>query len=142
MGMFDLLNNELPVSNIGNSSTPHFADLNNDGFLDMIIGNDRGGLQLYATDLSADYIISKNNDLVALDILDLSVYPNPGSGLFNVSLPAGEKLDKLVILDALGKVAFEFTENKIDIRAYPSGVYTVLVYSESGRRGQVCLVKD
>jgi hypothetical protein len=50
-----LLTDEYGGIDVGNRSSPALADLNHDGVYELIVGNQRGGLELYSTDLVVGY---------------------------------------------------------------------------------------
>ncbi|MGB0430502.1 MAG: T9SS type A sorting domain-containing protein [Bacteroidia bacterium] len=58
---------------LGSNTKPHFADLNQDGYLELLVGTFCGGVELF----TADSVVVSNPDkfLNASNVLD--VYPNP-----------------------------------------------------------------
>jgi hypothetical protein len=62
-----------------------FADLNNDGLLEMAVGNERGGLQIFGTSLPAQ-LSSASRD-TPKDSPGPKVWPNPASHTLWFSLP-------------------------------------------------------
>ena len=67
---------------------------------------------------------------------NLNIYPNPTSGMFNISFVTEEVVDlKLSIIDSYGKTILienndifigEFTK-KVDLSEYPKGIYMVQI---------------
>ena len=54
-GPLDLVDEDFGGIDVGNRSAPALADLNHDGVYELIIGNQRGGLELYSTQLLVGY---------------------------------------------------------------------------------------
>ena len=59
----------------------------------------------------------------------VKVYPNPSKGLINISIIENETIDKIVIVDVLGKIVSVKTENtsQIDISELANGIYIMQV---------------
>jgi len=60
------------------------------------------------------------------------VYPNPGSGLFNVTSRRGDNFEQLLVLDANGRMVREYkdihsTQLEVDITEQASGIYYLLI---------------
>ena len=62
---------------------------------------------------------------------EIKVYPNPSSGMLNISNPNGDQIDRIVILDVLGKTVFSKTENinQINIEELNDGLYKLKAFS-------------
>lgn len=69
--------------NEGFQSHLAFADLNDDGFLEMFVGNLRGGLSAFATNLPADMTTPVQEPLTPLNI---QISPNPASELLQIEV--------------------------------------------------------
>jgi hypothetical protein len=69
----------------GARSRPAFADLNADGLLEIAVGNERGGLQIYATNLPAQ--LSSASQDIRQQEQGPKVWPNPASHTLWFSLP-------------------------------------------------------
>ncbi len=102
LGVYDTLS-----QNFGNLPTSHnsdiaIADLNNDGFLDYVIGNIRGGLTIYT---DKNYIT--NNSTVSKTKVQevLSLYPNPATNDLRIKLAKSiDKPVQLTIYNSLGQI--------------------------------------
>lgn len=75
--------------------------------------------------------------------LSLQLYPNPVQDLFH--LESDSAIDRLVIIDALGKElynqAFNTTKMTIDIGPFGSGLYIIKVFSGS-KQDQIKIIKN
>lgn len=65
---------------------------------------------------------------------NLNIYPNPGSGIFNIELPAGENASSVTVRDVLGNVIHNRSlvnsvtaPQQIDLNSVAAGVYFVKV---------------
>lgn len=136
MGEFSVY--ETAISNIdeGVRSSISLADINNDGNLEMVIGNYRGGIEIF--ELGGSPLLglrSQKNDLCKVH-----VYPNPASEVavlenktFNSSITA------YTFRDYLGRTV----ESKWNLNAsiltlnlmnYPPGPYFVEIFLSNGKR--------
>ena len=73
---FKLLNSIEGVHHLGERLHPAVADLDNDGLLEVVIGNRRGGLSLFSTDLTTSGTTAA---ITTLELPDIRVSPNPAS---------------------------------------------------------------
>ncbi|MBK8880624.1 MAG: T9SS type A sorting domain-containing protein [Haliscomenobacter sp.] len=92
----------LPRKEIGFNSRPALADLNSDGFLDLVVGNNRGGLQLYQTPWKSSpaTAITEQNRLG-----ELGLFPNPARSEFRIQFPEAseESLQEAALFDIQGR---------------------------------------
>lgn len=62
--------------------------------------------------------------VTTIDDLGMNIYPNPSTGIFNIT---GKTLEKVVVLDMTGREVSQFVNlgqfAQIDIRELPSGIY-------------------
>ncbi len=118
----------------GRNSVVDVADIDNDGFLEMIIGNERGGLALYNTTVSAatGEIQSSVDDAESINAV--SIYPNPTSR--RLTIEATERIDQVVVYNQLGQVVHSQEINnsigQLQMEHYLSGLYRLAIYLESG----------
>ena len=77
--------------------------------------------------------------------LDISIYPNPSTGLINIDLQNAGKNSVIQIISVSGQVVLEIqTRNDvetIDLRAFDKGVYLVKVMGEKGVAVEKILLK-
>lgn len=67
----------------------------------------------------------------------IGIYPNPGSGIFNIRGFRG--IRSIMVMDLTGRIVFETAEPSngiINLSGQPAGLYIVRVVSESGRTVQ------
>lgn len=118
---------------VGNRSHPAFADLDNDGYLEAAVGNLRGGLELFKTNLLAES--SSVAPTPRSPRLALALYPNPADdAVWAQSQFSGDKRWRLYNLQGLslasgmgGAPSF-----RIELGDLPPGVYVVEVVSDEG----------
>lgn len=101
------------------------ADLNNNGFLEAAIGNARGGLQLFATDIPTPVISSVAEKPTSAQA---QVYPNPTGGALFVRLPEDRSEPALFqLFSADGKLAQEARRQgpvwQESLEGLPAGLY-------------------
>ncbi len=117
----------------GNRSSPAFADINNDGILEMMTGNQRGGLTLYRTQLKDCSVTTKTTN--PAQMLPISITPNPAATwvrvdvqtLTDVQWRASNTLGQTV---ASGKSTGTFT---LDVQTWQAGIYYLEVTSGTQR---------
>ena len=95
-------------------------DLTGNGDLETIIGNFRGGLAAYATEMSTATAEIKREK-------SIKVFPNPVRNLLTVILPEGKTNVDFQILNSIGQRVkagyFAEKNNRVSIGNLPSGIY-------------------
>lgn len=120
----------------GARTHPAIADINDNGLLDLIVGNFRGGVSLYETLYQVDG--SVNLASVETHPMEMVVFPNPAGVSFQVHMKSGEIFpgDRWDLIDPLGKVlksgTVQDTPLKIDVKEVPVGHYYFRVITGSG----------
>ena len=133
---FNGLENEWPLldANLGNTmngyrTVPDFADIDNDGFIEMVVGNYRGGLTLYKTDLISNTVNTKNLN----NGIEIKISPNPANESFNIQT---ENNGVWKLFDTNGKLLEKgFHKNnltEISTVQYADGVYFLNFLSDDG----------
>lgn len=135
-GEFTKLEEDFGNLHLGARLSQNFVDIDNDGKLEMIVGNDRGGLSLYQTDFDALLINTTNpkNELA------LEIFPNPAGEVLNIHLKDVGNAAIIRIYSAAG--ALLRVENMavalkaLDIKNFSTGVYIVEIERDGlvGRR--------
>lgn len=122
---------------IGRNSVPAVFDIDNDGFLELLIGNRRGGLDFYNTSYSVEGLdTGVENDFV----LEATIYPNPTDGSFQIMTE--EKLSEVILYDITGRPLEEWKGgvNYYQVDDLQSGTYLLKVSTFDGRNSIYKLV--
>ncbi len=116
----------------GINSHPTAGDLNNDGILDIIIGNDRGGIT---------FLIGQPKPIGINPIRNVKnpvVFPNPNNGSWvNITKNSTEEFT-LSLIDMQGKIILSeisesgYSSHKMDLKTVPNGIY-ILKSSSVGK---------
>ncbi len=109
------------------------ADFNNDELLDVVVGNERGGLAIYATDVFSALTTSTTS----IEEEEISIYPNPVAEQLTIQLSNQVKAEKwLTIYGSEGRVHLTQRMNSIreivDLSRLESGVYFLKIHSNTG----------
>ena len=100
--------------------TVNGKDITGDGKMDLLIGNDAGGVAIYAGDSIAVSVPELNNYSI-----DFILYPNPGNSNFNITCSL-QDFNSLKVYDVAGKIIHQGTlmavQTNISIDL-PNGVY-------------------
>lgn len=108
------------------------ADINDDGMVEIVIGNRRGGISIFSQ--SEINTVSINN--VSLPENFISLYPNPTRGQIRLDFQNDlTESVKTKVLNALGQVIHSVeldADYSLDISYLPSGVYFISFFAENG----------
>ncbi len=119
---------------IGERSNADFADLNNDGYIDAIVGNLSGGLSLFHGRI---YDVSLPE--VEVEDQNVSIYPNPNQGNFSIDLPLDVLMQypDLQIFNVQGQIIWEEklqSDGQINLPAnIPSGLYIGILQNANSK---------
>ncbi len=124
----------------GNNTSLAIADIDNDGFYEMIIGNMRGGLSAFDTEWQAAPVSTQQ----VVNTLDFKVFPNPTSQKFQINWQGNDDI-AIKIHDQLGRLVFSKNQlNKsnstIDISNLEKGIYFISLETAKGRGVQKLVV--
>ena len=112
----------------GQNTVLSTADVDNDGFLEMIVGNGRGGLSFFNTDLACTVSSSEE---IPDDHAEISLYPNPSQGLYKLSDPDG-KVNSVEVYTSSGAYLGQSSDpDEIDLRTLPTGIYMAKIYLDA-----------
>lgn len=127
----------------GRQSIGAVADINGDGFLDVLVGNKRGGISIYSYNPN---VVSLTETLTQANI---SAYPNPAMDKVWLNVP--ESWDNSVglrveIYNCQGQVLQTLTnyhpkQNPIDIQAMPTGLLWLKIIAPDAQPTGLKLVK-
>jgi hypothetical protein len=122
---------ENPSLFTGFRTAADFADLNNDGFIDAVVGNMSGGLSLFDGRV---YDVGQEENAFADNADWLQIYPNPSEGSFRLDWNKSThgSLQSLVVLNFAGQKVAHFSapelENKISLSPQlEDGVYLLII---------------
>ncbi|MFK7936034.1 MAG: T9SS type A sorting domain-containing protein [Saprospiraceae bacterium] len=131
---YTLANEMLSPEPIGVRLSPTLADINDDGKLDMAIGNARGGITFFTTDLDAQE--SVNTTQVAEDA-GISIYPNPAQDMINIAFDKANSTSQLIeVFNVNGQLTQRLSTNKattqISVANWTAGLYVWRIKTKEG----------
>ena len=134
-GMFNEVSNELSGLIEGYFVKLAVADINNDGYRDFAIGNERGGVRFYSQDTNTVF----TRQLVQPEALAITLFPNPAHDY--ITLDFEKELygqASIQIINSVGQVLQHknFTnlqgQQRIEVYDLPKGIYFCRVQSDKG----------
>ena len=127
---FNLISDNFLNLNVGAYSSFHVNDLDHDGYLDLFVGQDLGGLYHFEVDPN-----SQSNVEELKNGLDLIIYPNPTDGTITIYSEKAEILSFMVV-DLYGNKIISnctFTQTAtIDLTGLSAGIYLVRIENDFG----------
>ena len=126
---FNLVENGLSTLKNGFQVKPALADINNDGFFDLLVGNARGGLQLYQTPWQK--LTTNTKEIKNASSAKIIVYPNPSDDFIRLKYESANSFSnvKISVFDVLGRCLMtleNYNENSpINISTLPNGFYQI-----------------
>ncbi len=110
---------------VGEESRISITDIDGDEVLDLLLGNFRGGLNFYQTDLNIDGTVGNQN---LSEGPAFQVFPNPANEYVELRMEAFTgALYNIEIFDLLGRSTFQRSFNgerlRIDTRDFGAGIY-------------------
>lgn len=131
---FPLLSNAWGSIRTGARSRLAFADLNSNGLMEAAVGNERGGIQIFATDLPAQPATSVFENASQVQV---KVFPNPASEAVFFSLPeSGSEAIMFHLFSADGRLVRKgqrqgpvWQESLSDL---PAGLYVWRIHGKPG----------
>ncbi|MFN3342470.1 MAG: T9SS type A sorting domain-containing protein [Flavobacteriales bacterium] len=113
----------------GLRTAPAVADLNNDGFMDMILGNFRGGLSFFVGDPQGSSSVQEYANI------DFSIYPNPVSDQLFIAISDYIPGYRIIIHDLTGRKLYSGAINAdrtaIDVSSFVPGLYFISIFNGS-----------
>ena len=112
---------------VGSNSAPAIADIDGDGYLEMLVGTPRGGFEFWNTDIKV------TSGVGVRDIYDeIKIYPNPAQSFINIDIDdISENRIVATIYDIMGKKIsvdnISSGNNKINIEKLINGTYLLKI---------------
>jgi len=124
--------NGIAVINQNNKSTSYdvYAAVCSNGtiYLASDILTNVGQHLLISNVIGSDSTLAISDEIATNEI---TVFPNPTNGIATISLKNNALIDKVELVDSMGKIVTVATENtaEIDLTTYSSGIYVLKIYS-------------
>ena len=138
-GTFTLVDSTYGNIREGKITHPTITDINGNGMLDILVGNSRGGLGFFTTDLPVSTVDFKND-------LTLNIFPNPVDQFFYLEIEGlnGRQAD-FRIYNTIGQTVVEknlpYQKNGVNVSHLSAGVYFCEVIVENRRGVRKLVVK-
>lgn len=132
-GSFTLEDDDYGQLKEGYKTSPAVADLNGDGYFECIIGNRRGGVSAYTTDIKE---LSTSITGVSNDETGAVLFPNPATGHVTIQLTQNNQINSIALYDMGGRkmnIDGLWRSNLMNLAGYAPGLYVVLVETTKGR---------
>ena len=133
-GTFTLVDSTYGNIREGKVTHPSIADINGNGTLDILVGNSRGGLGFFTTDLPVNTTDFKND-------LTINLFPNPVDEFFYLEIEGlNGKQANLRIYNTIGQTMIEkdlpYQKNGVNVNNLSAGIYfcEVIVGNRRGVR--------
>jgi hypothetical protein len=143
-GTFTLVNPNLGDTKEGKRSTAAFADLDGDGYLEMVVGNNRGGLSLFTTPL--DVTAGPSSAFDRSVVQPTRIYPNPARDQITLEWPGkGAAAVEVRLYNALGQWLrtdqASGQEWTLPVAELQPGLYMFVISGRDGQRAAIKWVK-
>ncbi|HHM21590.1 MAG TPA: T9SS type A sorting domain-containing protein, partial [Bacteroidetes bacterium] len=112
--------------NLGKITHPAIADLNNDQIFELVVGNFRGGMDLYTTNLATDGTTPARETAADMEI---ELFPNPVKNILHINTPQNNFQEiNYRIYNSTGQLLQkgffkDKTKIKLQTTALPDGIY-------------------
>ena len=127
---------------VGSRSHPALADIDADGMLEMVVGNYRGGLEMFKTTL-VDCGVSAAIDTPSELESRLLISPNPANDWVKLQWAGYD--GQWRIFNSLGQIvgsgSLDHGLSYIDVKTWPAGVYVIEAASGNKRQSGKMVVK-
>ena len=127
---YELIFEDLLEKDLGNRITTDVADIDDDGYLEIVIGNERGGLNLFDTPVQTNGLISNVKDDYTSPIENL-ISPNPvfDEIYFNKENNIGAKV---LIYNNLGQLVqtAHLNSSALNVQSLDAGLYYLLLRTD------------
>jgi len=132
-GQFDELYAKLPILNSGVVTSTTYADIDNDGFFEVLVGNSRGGLMAYNTIFKT---AEGPTSTINKQVNTLEIYPNPSGdiiSLIRTNLADGNYRIMTVDGQFVQSGTIEGLNPSIDVQSLTAGMYFISVDGQTSK---------
>ncbi|MBT6513711.1 MAG: T9SS type A sorting domain-containing protein [Crocinitomicaceae bacterium] len=138
-GYFNQVTNQVSNISVGLHSAPAITDVNGDNYPDLLIGNKRGGLQIFIGDSS---ITSVSDNFKSIDF---ELFPNPARETMYIRLSQSAGFS-YQLFDVAGKVIISGTKtashiHSINTQHLNPGIYFIQIFNQQGRGTRPIIVE-
>ncbi len=121
-GTFTLVDAEWNGIDVGDYATPTFVDIDRNGYLDMFVGNFRGGLNAWSTSIYVGNEVTSNQEIPRMN--NLRIYPNPVKDelLYDIN----DEVTKTIIYDIMGR---KMNHDSEDVSSLSKGIYILEIHT-------------
>lgn len=127
VGNFHLTSEKIAGIDVGKYASPCVTDFDNDGNLNLFLGQDLGGISHFEHDPNSSVGIDKikfQNEIL--------IYPNPSSGVFQIR--SEKDIRSIEIFNSLGSWEDQIQfSNQFDLSEMKNGIYFVKITLNSGK---------
>lgn len=132
---FYLVDSNFLNINQGGWSAVNVADINNDGGLDLVVGNVAGGLNFYKGDGNIIVSVKEQQQTIS----PVLIYPNPTKNTITIDFVDNKLTDaSIVLIDMVGRTLFskKVTHQKetINLNEFAQGIYFVKFSIKNGSK--------
>ncbi|MEM9919921.1 MAG: T9SS type A sorting domain-containing protein [Bacteroidota bacterium] len=131
---FSLLSDDYGQLRIGSQVHADFANLDGDNFYEMVVGNSRGGISFFKTNINTGVVsVGGPNPNLSVEL-----FPIPASQMVNIELPTSiQQSLQAKVFNALGQEMFSFQfrgpRQSFDVSKLAQGVYFLELSSGENR---------
>ncbi len=131
-GEFNEVYSKLPILNAGRRTSVAMDDIDNDGFHEIIVGNDNGGLRAFNTTFRKGDPLNVNEKN---SLTEISIKPNPTSSIIKANI---EEIvsERFSIINMDGRVVLNDQSRKLktgfSVANLPSGIYILSLETTNG----------
>jgi Secretion system C-terminal sorting domain/FG-GAP-like repeat len=131
-GSFQLVDNTFGDIKVGDFQAIAMEDIDSDGFYDLAVGNQRGGLNFFRTNLKTN--TTSDDDIFVKN--DIRVFPNPTENLVTIENQHSQnEVFNLELYNLVGQIVLK-RENispqiTIDLKDFPKGIYQAVIIAKN-----------
>lgn len=108
----------------GRNTVASVADINDDGFYEMVVGNERGGIAFYQSDIPLPTSSATDRTVSAQAVL---LYPNPTFGCIHIRTE--QEISEVTLADSFGRPVKKLPlQEDICLDELPPGMYQIRIH--------------